>query len=209
VTVAEANGLIEQLSAFVIESTLKQILAWRALGFLDLVVSVNVSPMQLRAESLVDSTLRALKKTGVDGRQLEIELTETSVVDNPERAIAALNTLRGVGVGISIDDFGTGYTSLSLLSKLPIDIIKIDRSFIAAMRNSNQDRLIVKSMVSMAHTLGMRVVGEGIETNEDLETLTSFGCDMAQGYLISRACPADEITTFLKNQQFKENARRA
>jgi diguanylate cyclase (GGDEF)-like protein len=201
VAVAEANGLIEQLSAFVVESTLDQILAWRAMGFKHLVVSVNVSPMQLRAESLVESTLAALERTGVEGQHLEIELTETSVLDNPEKAISALHTLRNVGVGISIDDFGTGYTSLSLLSKLPIDIIKIDRLFIAAMRNSEQDLLIVQSMVSMAHTLGLRVVGEGVETNDEFETLASFGCDMVQGYLISHALPAEEATAFLESQQ--------
>jgi len=209
VAVAEANGLIERLSAFVVETTLAQIQAWRAQGFKHLVVSVNVSPMQLRAESLVQSTLAALKRTGVEGPHLEIELTETSVLDNPNKAIAALNSLRRAGVGISIDDFGTGYTSLSLLSKLPIDIIKIDRSFIAAMKNSEQDRLIVQSMVSMAHTLGLRVVGEGVETNDELETLASFGCDMVQGYLISHALPADEVTAFLESQLAAENPRRA
>jgi len=209
VAVAEANGLIEKLSSFVVETSLQQILTWRTMGFEQLVVSVNVSPMQLRAESLVQSTLEALKRTGVEGWQLEIELTETSVLDNPDKAIDALNTLRRAGVGISIDDFGTGYTSLSLLSKLPIDIIKIDRSFVSAMRDGEQDRLVVQSIVSMAHTLGLRVVGEGVETNEDLEMLAGFGCDVAQGYLISRALPATEVTAFLESQRPQESFRRA
>lgn len=209
VAVAEANGLIERLSEFVIETTLQQILAWQAMGFNDLVVSVNVSPMQLRAESLVDSTSQALKRFDVEGRHLEIELTETSVLDNPDKAIAALNTIREKGVSISIDDFGTGYTSISLLSKLPIDIIKIDRSFISAMKNGNRDRLIVESIVSMAHTLGLRVVGEGVETNSELETLAEFGCDTVQGYLISRPLPADEVSAFLKNQQTADKVKRA
>lgn len=209
VAVAEANGLIERLSEFVIDTTLQQIRVWQAMGFTDLVVSVNVSPMQLRAESLVDSTLEALRRTGVAGQYLEIELTETSVLDNPDKAISALNTIRDKGVGISIDDFGTGYTSLSLLSKLPIDIIKIDRSFVTAMRNGKRDRLIVESIISMAHTLGLRVVGEGVETNSDLQTLAEFGCDMVQGYLISRALPADEVSAFLETQQAANNVKRA
>ncbi len=209
VAVAEANGLIEQLSDFVVETTLKQILAWQAMGINNLVVSVNISPMQLRAESLVESTLAALKRTGVEGRHLEIELTETSVLDNPDKAIIALNTLRAEGVTISIDDFGTGYTSLSLLSKLPIDIIKIDRAFIVKMQEGDQDRLIVQSMVTMAHTLGFRVVAEGVETNDELEMLAGFGCDMVQGYLISRALPSQDVTSFLKHQKSEDDQRRA
>ena len=209
VAVAEANGLIEQLSKFVVETTLNQIASWQAEGIDNLVVSVNVSPMQLRADSLVESTLEALESTGVSGKYLEIELTETSVLDNTDNAIAALNILRNTGVSISIDDFGTGYTSLSLLSKLPIDVIKIDRSFIVAMKNSEQDRLIVQSITSMAHTLGFRVVGEGVETHEELEVLAEFGCDLVQGYLISRAMPADAMTVFLKNQHYSTQLRQA
>lgn len=206
---AEKNGLIDQLTHFVFYESLQQMRIWQEMGFLDIVVSVNVSPMQLRAESLVQSTLNALERTGVKGQYLELELTETSVLDNPEQAIEALNKLRAENISISIDDFGTGYSSIGLLSNLPIDVLKIDRSFITAMRSSDQSRLIVQSIIAMAHAMKLRVVGEGVETNADLELLIELGCDLIQGYLISRPVPADEMTAFLREQQRSANIRRA
>ena len=209
VAVAEANGLIGELSGFVLERTLEQIRLWREMGFDDLRVSVNISPMQLRAESLVDETLAGLRKAGVDGRQLEIELTETSVLDDPDAARRALETLRAAGVSVSMDDFGTGYTSLALLADLPLDTVKIDRSFIVAMHDSERSRAVVESVITMAHALKLRVVGEGIETEEQLETLAGFGCDEIQGYLISRPLPSDEITAFLVRERETGGVRHA
>lgn len=209
VAVAEANGLIDRLSQLVLKATLQQIIVWRSMGFDDLTVSVNISPMQLKAESLVEETLAALKEAGVDGRQLEIELTETSVLDNAEQARLALAKLREEGVGIAIDDFGTGYTSLSLLADLPLDVVKIDRLFINAVESSERSRAVVGSVISMAHALKLRVVGEGVETNAQLEIMSQLGCDEIQGYLISRPLPADEITAFLIKQRSSEQARRA
>ncbi len=209
IAVAEANGLIGQLSGQVLERTLAQILVWRAMGFDDLRVAINVSPMQLRDESLVDATLEALKRSGVPGRQLEIELTETSVLDCPEEARRALQRLRDAGVHISIDDFGTGYTSLSHLATLPLDIIKIDRSFIVSLADGKRNRAVVESIISMAHALELRVVGEGIETNEQLETMARLGCDEIQGYLISRPLPVSEVTAFLVHQRSERERLRA
>jgi len=201
VAVAEANGLIGELSSLVLDRTLEQIRVWRAMGFDSLRVSVNVSPMQLRAESLVDDTLAALREAGVDGRQLEIELTETSVLDRPDEARVALEAFRAAGVCISMDDFGTGYTSLALLADLPLDTVKIDRSFIVAMEGSERSRAVVASVITMAHALNLRVVGEGIEEDWQLDTLAAMGCDEIQGYLISRPLPADEITAFLVRER--------
>ena len=209
VAVAEANGLIGQLSSFVLERTLRQILVWNAMGFDDLRVSINVSPMQLRAESLVGDTLEALARAGVPGRQLEIELTETSVFDRPEQARLALEQLRSAGVGISMDDFGTGYTSLALLADLPLDTVKVDRSFVAAMCGNERSRAVVESIITMGHALKLRVVGEGVETDEELEMLSRFGCDEVQGYLISRPQPAEDITEFLVRQRAAERVKRA
>ncbi|MFK7892239.1 MAG: EAL domain-containing protein [Granulosicoccus sp.] len=209
VSVAEANGLIDKLSQLVLKTTLRQIVAWRSLGFYDLRVSVNISPMQLRAETLVQETLDTLKQIGVDGRQLEIELTETTVLDNPEPARLALARLREAGVGISIDDFGTGYTSLSLLADLPLDVVKIDRSFISAVESSARTRAVVGSVIGMAHALNLRVVGEGVETESQLEIISQLGCDEVQGYLISRPLPADKMTEFLINQRAGAQARQA
>ena len=209
VAVAEANGLIGQLSTLVLERTLRQIRVWNAMGFDDLRVSINVSPMQLRAESLVSDTLEALDRAGVSGRQLEIELTETSVLDRPEQARAALEELRAAEVGVSMDDFGTGYTSLALLADLPLDTVKIDRSFVTAMTQSERSRAVVESIISMGHALRLRVVGEGVETNEELEILARLGCDEVQGYLISRPQPAADITEFLVRQRPPERLSRA
>lgn len=209
VAVAEANGLIDKLSQLVLKATLQQIIVWRSMGFDDLRVSINISPMQLRAETLVGDTIKALNEAGVEGRQLEIELTETSVLDNPEQARHALARLREEGVGVSIDDFGTGYTSLSLLADLPLDVVKIDRLFINAVESSARSRAVVGSVISMAHALNLRVVGEGVETNAQLEIMSNLGCDEVQGYLISRPQPADKMTAFLVNQRNSEQARRA
>lgn len=209
VAVAEANGLIERLSTQVLERTLDQIRLWREMGFDELCVSVNLSPMQLHTESLVEETLAVLERKGVEGRQLEIELTETSVLDRPEEARVALGALRQAGVKISMDDFGTGYTSLALLADLPLDALKIDRSFVARMAEGERHRAIVKSIVAMARALRLRVVGEGVETNEELELLAAFGCDVVQGYLISHPRPAEDITAFLVQQRAAERVRRA
>ena len=209
VEVAEANGLIDELSQRVLKATLQQIIVWRSMGFGDLRVSINISPMQLRAETLVEETLQALKEAGVEGRQLEIELTETTVLDNPEKARLALSRLRESGVSISLDDFGTGYTSLSLLADLPLDVVKIDRMFMEEVESSPRSRAMVGSVINMAHALNLRVVGEGVETDAQLEILHQLGCDEVQGYLISRPQPAEQITAFLVNQRSGTQARRA
>ena len=209
VAVAEANGLIGRLSDFVLESTLERVRLWRSMGFDELRVSINVSPMQLHAEELVDELLAALDRAGVEGRQLEVELTETSVFERPEEARAALGALRAAGVGVSMDDFGTGYTSLALLADLPLDTVKIDRSFVVAMEASERSRSIVASVITMAHALGLRVVGEGIETEAQLDALAALGCDDVQGYLISRPLPPDEMTAFLVRERDAGRSRRA
>jgi len=209
VAIAEANGLMGRLSSLMLERTLAQLLVWRSMGFDDLRASINVSPMQLRDESLVDDTLEALRRSGLPGHQLEIELTETSLLECPEEARGTLEKLREVGMQVSIDDFGTGYTSLSLLANLPLDIVKIDRSFIVAMAEGERSQAIVESIITMAHALGLRVVGEGIETNEQLEAMARLGCDEIQGYLISRPLPADKITAFIVHQRNERERRRA
>jgi len=192
-----------------LERTLAQFLVWREIGFDDLRVSINISPMQLRDESLVDDMLEALSRTGVPGKLLEIELTETSVMDCPEEARVTLQRLREAGMRVSIDDFGTGFTSLSLLANLPLDVVKIDRSFIVAMANGERNCAVVGSIFSMAHALDLRVVGEGIETDEQPETMARLGCDELQGYLISRPLPADQISAFLLHQRSERERRRA
>lgn len=204
VSVAEANGLIDVLSIGVLRSTLEQIVVWRSMGFTDLKVSINVSPLQLRSESLARDTLHELHKAGVSGSQLEIEITETSFLENIEQARKDLLLLKDGGISVSLDDFGTGYTSLSLLSQLPLDVVKIDRSFIDAIAESDRSRDVVGSVISMAHALDLLVVGEGVETSAQLKVLSELSCDQIQGYLISKPKPADEITKFLLGQSQRE-----
>ena len=200
IPVAETNGLIRPIFTHVLECSLKQIQQWDALGFENLSVSVNLSASQLRDPALVRQVLTAVNTAGLSNKRLEIELTETSIIQSPERARVALGQLHDAGVTISMDDFGTGYTSLGLLAELPLDAVKIDRSFIVAMQTSERSRAIVESVINMAHTLRLRVVAEGVETNEQLGALDALGCNEIQGFLISKALPSDEVTTLLERE---------
>ncbi|MDB4222852.1 EAL domain-containing protein [Granulosicoccus sp.] len=209
VGVAEANGYIEKLSAVVLSSALEQIKIWHAMGFDDLRVSVNISPLQLRAETLVTETLQALDVARVSGEFLEIELTETFLLDKTDKTTKALATLRNNGVQISLDNFGAGYTALSTLVGIPLDNVKIHRSFVRDVEHSDQSKVLVGSLISMAHALNLKVVGEGVETNEQLEIMSGLGCDEAQGYLISHPQTAEKLTEFLIHQRGAEDARSA
>jgi len=209
IPVAETNGLIHDISAFVLSESLKQLKYWRELGFADIRVSLNISPMQLREPSIVTDILDAIERAGVSPTQIEVELTETSVIESQHRARIVLSQLREAGIRVSMDDFGTGYTSLGLLADLPLDMVKIDRSFVVAMTSSSRSRAIVESVINMAHALALGVVGEGVETNEQLTTLASLGCNEIQGFLISKPLPADEVTEFLRQQNTDRALRRA
>jgi len=201
IAVAEANGMIDALSEFVLGTVLERLLAWDAIGQSSVSVAINVSPMQFNSAGLVDETLSAIEASGLSGERLQIELTETSVLDEPERARQDLERLRAGGVRVSLDDFGAGFTSLSQLSSLPLDSLKIDRSFVAAIESDPRMHAIVASVIAMAHALDLSVVAEGIETNEQLAMLDAMDCDHAQGYLIGRPMPAAEATTFLLEQE--------
>lgn len=206
IPIAEANGLINELYDFVLAEALRQLKAWAQVGFPDLTVAVNISAVQLRDSNLVAKTIDAIRKANVRPEQLEIELTETAIIDHRERANQTLYELRSHGVKVSMDDFGIGYTSLALLADLPIDTVKIDRSFIVAMDQSERSRAIIESIIMMAQALDLTVVGEGIEKNSQLETLDVLGCHLIQGYLIAKPLPKDEIVAFLIQQQKRPNS---
>ena len=209
VDVAEANGYIEKLSAVVLSTALKQIKAWHTMGFDDLRVSVNISPLQLRAETLVAETLQALELAEIAGKYLEIEVTENFLLNKTDNTMRALEELRDSGVQISLDNFGAGYTALSTLVGIPLDNVKIHRSFVRDVEHSDSSKILVGSLINMAHALNLKVVGEGVETNEQLEIMSGLGCDEAQGYLISRPLTAQQLTEFLVRQRGAEDARRA
>ncbi len=210
IPILETNGLIHDLSSFVLSESLKYLNIWQVLGFEDITLSINISPIQLREPTLVDEIVNALKYADLPGSKLEVELTETSVIDSPARARVILNNLREAGVRISMDDFGTGYTSLALLADLPLDAVKIDRSFIWAMDSSKRSCAIVESIITMAQALNLWVIAEGIETEEQLATLSEFGCDEIQGYFFSRPLKATDALEFLKeNSSRKTDIKRA
>ncbi|MEE9335012.1 MAG: EAL domain-containing protein [Granulosicoccaceae bacterium] len=208
IRIAESCGLIHDISAFVLKNALLQLHVWRDAGWKDLKMSINISALQLRQKHIALEIMAALRKADVPAGVLELEITETSIIESPTSAIVVLNELRSAGITISMDDFGTGYTSLALLSDLPLDCVKIDRSFISQITISKRSRSIVESIISMSRALDLRVVGEGIETKEQLAVLGHLGCDEIQGYYISKPISADKIPEFLEQYEKPDNDRK-
>jgi diguanylate cyclase (GGDEF)-like protein/PAS domain S-box-containing protein len=197
VPVAEECDLIHALGELALQQGCRQLKAWDRAGLPRLRLAVNVSARQFRSLGFAETVDRALGESGVDPNRLELELTESVLVRNEDEAIKILTRLKSLGVGISVDDFGTGYSSLSYLSRLPIDCLKIDRSFVQRVSMPGHDATIAQAIISLAHSLGLRVVAEGVETGEQLEFLRAHGCDEAQGNLLSPAVRADAIEALL------------
>jgi diguanylate cyclase (GGDEF)-like protein len=195
ISIAEQSGTIKLLTAEMLRQSLRQCAAWRREG-IDLGLSVNVSPWALNAE-LVRTVERELAESGVSADQLTLELTENSIMADPARTIGILDDLARLGVAISVDDFGTGYSSLAYLKRLPVREIKIDRSFVMGMSADNVDAAIVRSTVELSHTLGLRVVAEGVEDQLSLSHLKDWGCDLAQGYYFSRPLAGPVFTDWV------------
>ena len=162
-----------------------------------LVMNVNVSAKQFAEPGLVDQIEEILRHSGLDQRQLKLEITESVIMDNPERAGDILNQLKEHGIRLSLDDFGTGYSSLGYLHRFPVDTLKIDRLFIGSIGTDGRDATLVGAINQLAHTLGMDVVAEGIETVQQLGHLRKLGCEFGQGYLFSMPLPAAEIEKLL------------
>ncbi|HHQ5364127.1 TPA: putative bifunctional diguanylate cyclase/phosphodiesterase [Klebsiella michiganensis] len=185
IPVAEKIGLINQLGEWVLRTACEAAASWSS----PLKVSVNVSPVQLMNSSLTDTVVTILRTTGLDPYRLDLEITESDVFNKNTRSLEILSQLRELGVQISIDDFGTGYSSLSRLSYFPFDKIKIDRSFVINIPDQKDDLDIVRLIISMGKSLHMRIVAEGVETEEQLQSLRKLGCDLVQGYLIGKPGP--------------------
>ena len=203
IPVAEHTGLIRPLTLFVVEEALQQCRRWREQGF-ELTVAVNVAMRNILDEEFPDELERMLEKYGLPSSVLELELTETSVLADPPRAKEILQRLRDTGVSLAVDDFGTGYASLAYLSELPVDEIKIDRSFVMAMDREEQHARIVRSTIDLGRNLALSVVAEGVETGAVWSKLTELGCDSAQGYFLARPLPADELTPWLRERACSE-----
>lgn len=198
VPVAEESGLVVPLGKRVLEEACRWAQRWRQDHRITLpVVSVNLSAKQLARPDLTWTVEGVLSKTGLDPSRLSLDITETAYIRVLEERSAALDRLKGLGVGVSIDDFGVGQTSLSYLKRLPADVLKVDRSFVRGVGEDVEDTAIVRMVVGLAHTLGMRVVAEGVESEEQAEQLREMGCDFAQGFLFSKPLPPEEVSNFL------------
>jgi diguanylate cyclase (GGDEF)-like protein/PAS domain S-box-containing protein len=193
IPVAEEIGLIAPIGKWVIRAACSQNKQWQDAGLPPFVISVNVSPRQFRQESFVQIVADVLRETGLEARYLEIELTESAVMHDAEQFISMLGELNDLGVQISLDDFGTGYSSLSHLKRLPVDRLKVDRSFVQDIATDADDATIVRTIIALGHNLGLKVVAEGVETAEQLEFLRINHCDELQGYYFAKPMTGAEF----------------
>ena len=196
IPIAETTSLIRPLTTWVVQEAIDQIRRWRHMSQ-PITVSVNLSARSLTDSDLPDELLTAISKAGIAPRSLEVEITETSAIADPVRAQSLLKRLHGAGVRISLDDFGQGATSLVSLADLPIDELKVDRSFVIGMEESDAHRGVVEFVIALGHRLGLKVVAEGIETERAATLLTSMGCDQGQGYLFCHPLPPHEFELWL------------
>ncbi|MDX1300386.1 MAG: EAL domain-containing protein, partial [Pseudomonas sp.] len=194
IPLAERTGSIKLLTAWVIEEVMRQLREWAGRG-LRVQVSLNISTEDLIDPQLPERVRALLVEYQVPAEQLVFEITESGVMLNPELALQVLHGLRECGISLSVDDFGTGYSSLAQLKRMPVQELKIDQSFIRDLDDDSEDSVIVRSTIEMSHSLGLKVVAEGVEFERSLQLLARWGCDTAQGYLVSRplAAPAFEV----------------
>jgi len=197
IAIAEANGLIAELDNWVLRKACEDLGELSRHGCEELKIAVNCSPINLAREELADEIEHVLRVTGVEPQRLELEVTENALMGNIANTLVLLRQIRALGVSLSIDDFGTGYSSLAYLKRLPLNTLKIDRSFIQDIPKASQDMEIVQAIIVMAHTLHLQVVTEGVETFEQYEFLERHGCDFVQGYLLSRPVPLEELRPVL------------
>jgi predicted signal transduction protein with EAL and GGDEF domain len=201
IPVAEETGLIVPLGEWVLREACKQVRTWIDSGISPVRVAVNLSAKQFRDADLAQVVKSALSDARLEPGFIELELTESAVMYNPQESAATLAKLSAMGVHISIDDFGTGYSSLSYLRRFPLDKLKIDRSFIRDLMKNPDDVSIVKAIISLAHSLRLRVVAEGVETAEQLDFLRQLGCDQYQGFLCSPAVPPDVFAELMRKMR--------
>jgi EAL domain-containing protein (putative c-di-GMP-specific phosphodiesterase class I) len=193
---AEQTGLIHPLTTWILEEAARQCLAFRQAGY-PLKIAVNLSTRNLMNPRLPEQISTLLQRYGLPKDQVRFEITESAIMTDPERALVILARLQQAGIRFSIDDFGTGYSSLAYLKKLPVDELKVDRSFIEQLATNAEDSLIVRSTIEMAHKLGLQVVAEGVETQETWDRLVELDCDAAQGFYMCKPLPAAELTGWL------------
>ena len=195
---AEETGRIVPIGDWVLREACRQNKAWQDAGLPLMVVSVNVSARQFREKNLVASVAGALKESGLDAKYLELEVTESLIMQDVGLVVATMKDLQGLGVQLSIDDFGTGYSSLSALKTFPVTRLKIDKSFIDGLLVNESDRAVANAIISLGQKLNLRVIAEGVETEAQAACLRDINCDEMQGYLFSKPLPASEIEELLR-----------
>jgi EAL domain-containing protein (putative c-di-GMP-specific phosphodiesterase class I) len=201
IPLAEETGLIVELGETVLRAACAQARLWHDSGLIDFRVAVNVSPQQLQHDDFPDTVAEILETTGLPPRNLEIEVTETSLMQDPEAGIRTLHALRKMGVKIAIDDFGTGYSSLGYLKRLPIDSVKLDASFVKDATRHPDDAALVMAIITLAHNLRKKVIAEGIESEDQLAFLRLLRCDEGQGYFLGRPRSSDELALTLDRRE--------
>jgi EAL domain-containing protein (putative c-di-GMP-specific phosphodiesterase class I) len=197
IPLAQHTGMIRPLTMHVLETALTQCARWDSEG-LHVSVAVNLAMRNLLDTGLPDAIVRMLDRLGLTPDRLELEITESAIMADPTRALHILRQLSDLGIRIAIDDFGTGYTSLGYLKRLPVDELKIDKSFVLNMSHDENDAAIVRSTIDLGRNLGLEVVAEGVENLEVWERLSALGCDVAQGFYLSRPKPANELTVWMR-----------
>ncbi|MDZ4725193.1 MAG: EAL domain-containing protein [Leptospira sp.] len=198
IPVAEDSGIIERIGDWVLEEACRNKKAWNQANLNGFNISINVSGKQLKRNSWAQKVQATLEHFQIKAEEIELELTESSIMENPEKSIEAFKYLSNLGIKVSIDDFGTGYSSLSYLKKIDADNLKIDRSFVIDLETNEDDQAICRAIINMATSLGMEVIAEGVETAEQRDLLKSIGCHIIQGYFYSRALPVDEFVAYVK-----------
>jgi len=201
IPIAEENGLIVPIGEWVLETICLQLKTWKSCGIDPEPVAVNISARQLEQKNFVTAISAILEKSEIENELLEIELTESILIKNSQKNAKKLSNLRKKGMKISIDDFGTGYSSLAYLSNFPFDKLKIDQSFIRDITTDKAAAALATSIISMAHSLGVRVIAEGVETEAQLNFLKTYNCDEIQGYYFSKPINASQFTALLKDKQ--------
>jgi EAL domain-containing protein (putative c-di-GMP-specific phosphodiesterase class I) len=196
IPIAEESDLIQSLGVWALAQACRNLAEWHSNG-LAIRMAVNVSARQFKSEGFVDAVAGTLRAHGIAPAFLELELTESALIDDREKAVSILERLKALGVDIAVDDFGTGYSSLSYLSGLPVDCLKIDRAFVMKVSKGGRDAAIAQAIISLGHTLGLRVIAEGVETAGQLNFLRKHGCDEGQGYLFARPCDAKAVGALL------------
>ncbi|MDR6959028.1 diguanylate cyclase (GGDEF)-like protein [Pseudomonas brassicacearum] len=205
IPVAEDSGLIVPLSQWVLQEACQQACRWQAQGMRPLILSVNISAIDFRQRGFVEGIARTLKETGFSPTQLELEITESVLMQNIDTTVATLKAIKQLGIRLAIDDFGTGYSSLSYLQKFPVDVLKIDRSFVGDLSIDSNDAKLVSTIISLGKSLNLHIIAEGVETREQLEFLKRHQCEEAQGYYFSKAVEPQAFVEWMTEWETRQN----